>query len=197
MSDELTVVGKYDSIVEKTSGWYEVHVMMDGKKYPLRLATKSSNLLDEVRATNRETATFTYKESESEKTNPNTGNPYINRYLEGVVAGATAAAQAASTAGAGGATEKMTKEEWNAKDRRDFRSRSWAQTISAFAHTITADTDPILVFAKLKPFQRKLYEDIVGDLDPVTAAGATTSPAPAAQQQIDEPPPHTDDDIPF
>lgn len=125
----------------------------------------------------------------------------MNRYLESVTLGATAEAQAAIAAGGGG-SEKMTKEEWNAKDRRDFRSRAWAQTISAFAHTVGRDDDPVMIFARLKPFQRKLYEDIVGDLEPKAQARAAVergepTPPQAEPQYVDEPPPHDDDDIPF
>lgn len=184
MGDVLTIVGRSDGIKEKSQGWYEVEVLAPGKKYPVRLATKSSTILDQVRETNGGTATFTYTESESEKINPNSGKPYINRYLEGCVAGATTEAQAASD------SDRMTKEEWNAKDRRDFRSRAWAQTISAFAHTIEVGDDPVLIFARLKPFQRKLYEDIVQELEPKPQQQQP-------QQQVDEPPPHDDDDIPF
>ncbi|HSE44542.1 MAG TPA: hypothetical protein VLA89_04350 [Gemmatimonadales bacterium] len=193
-SDLLSVVGKNDGIKEKQQGWYEVEVSVPGKKYPVRLSTKSTKILDEVRAVGSDVATFYYKESESSKENPNTGKPYINRYLESVTPGAVAGAGG----GNAGGSERMTKEEWNAKDRRDFRSRAWAQTISAFAHTVTPDDDPVLVFAKLKPFQRKLYEDIVGDLDP-----KPEGQQPQTQQTLDdpgrsdEPPPPTDDDIPF
>jgi hypothetical protein len=205
VSEVLTVVGEYDKIEEKKSGWFDVHIKVPGKKYPVRLSTKSSNLLDEVRATQGALSTFTYKESESSSINERTQKPYTNRYLESVTAGATAEAQAA----AAGNSERMTKEEWNAKDRRDFRSRAWAQTISAFVHTIKSptgdfnDIDPLLVFAKLKPFQRKLYEDIVGDLEPkqqATPQPAAPAPAPAPPAEDpgrDEPPPYDDDDIPF
>lgn len=199
MSDVLTIVGTYDKIEEKKSGWFDVHVKVPGKNYPVRLATKQSGLLDQVRELGDNVGTFTYKESESSTINERTGNPYINRYLESVTPGATAQAQAAATASGSG--EKMTKEEWNAKDRRDFRSRAWAQTISCFAHTIKApldEVDPVLIFAKLKPFQRKLYEDIVGDLEPVPATTQPQAPAPQAPAQpVDEPAPYDDDDIPF
>lgn len=189
MSDTLTAVGSYETIEEKKSGWYDVHVKIVGKQYPLRLSTKSSNMLDKVRDTKGAVSTFIYVERESTKENPNTGKPYVNRFLEDVQVGATAEAQAAS-----GNSDRMTKEEWNAKDRRDYRSRSWAQTISAFAHTVTVEEKPLDVFARLKPFQRKLYEDIVGDLEPAP------QPQPQPQQEqmpaADEPP-YDDDDIPF
>lgn len=62
--------------------------------------------------------------------------------------------------GNAGKSEEMTKEDWDAKERRDFRSRAWAHTISAFQHTIKVDEDPEEVFARLQPFHRKVYGDI-------------------------------------
>lgn len=207
-AEKKVVVGEYAKIEEKSSGWYDVHVNVPGKQYPVRLSTKSSAMLDSVRATQGKTATFTFVERESTKINPNSGNPYINRFLEEVTPGAAAGATAG---GSGGDSERMTKAEWDAKDMRDFRSRAWAQTISAFAHTIKSpsgdfnDLDVLAVFAKLKPFQRKLYEDIVQELatreQPQQQTLPETPPTPPAP---DEPPPpetagggYPDDDIPF
>ena len=198
MSDDtLTIVGEYEKIEEKNSGWYDVHVKVPGKNYPVRLSTKSSTMLDGVRATQGKTATWTYVEREAQKINPNTGNPYINRFLEGVEPGAAAGA-AATAGGSGGGvdSERMTKAEWDAKDMRDFRSRAWAQTISAFAHTVTREDEVLEVFKRLKPFQRKIYEDIVQEL----AQREREQPTPQPQQEpltADEPPHDDDDDIPF
>lgn len=193
MSDVLTVVGKYDGIKEKQSGWFEVEVAVPGKNYPLRLATKSNTLLDAVRATAGEIATYHYKETDSQRINPNTGNPYKNRYLEGVEPGATAAAQAASNASNAGGTKEDV--DWDAKERRDFRSRAWAVTISAFQHTIKPDENPLDVFARLHPFQRAMYEDVVRELE--TSGQSPQQAAPLQQSLEADEPPHDEDDIPF
>lgn len=194
MSDTLTIVGEYEKIEEKSSGWYDVHVKVPGKNYPVRLSTKSSTMLDGVRATQGKTSTWTYVEREAQKINPNTGNPYINRFLEGVEPGVAAGAATAGGSAGGGDSERMTKAEWDAKDMRDFRSRAWAQTISAFAHTVTREDEVLDVFKRLKPFQRKIYEDIVQEL--ATREQPTQQPLPEPPA-VDEPPPHDDDDIPF
>ena len=57
-------------------------------------------------------------------------------------------------------SEGMTPEKWDAKERRDYRSRAWAQTLGAFTHTIKTDEDPAAVFARLQPFQRKVFQDV-------------------------------------
>ena len=41
-------------------------------------------------------------------------------------------------------------------------SRAWAQTLAAWQHTINEGDDPLLVFARLQPFQRKVYQDVCG-----------------------------------
>jgi hypothetical protein len=182
MSDVLTVVGTNGGITEKANGWFEVQVAVPGKQYPVKLATKKSELIDAVRGVGAAVATFSYKETESENINPNTNKPYINRYLEGVEAGGTPA-----PAGGTGHKEDV---DWDAKERRDYRSRSWAHTISAFSHTIKPDEDPALVFARLRTFQNAIYKDIVRELD-------ADAPAAAPKQQTIDEPPRDDDDIPF
>lgn len=192
MPDAQTIVGTNGGITEKANGWFEVQVSIPGKNYPVKLATKKSELIDAVRAIGTGVGTFSFNETESERINPNTQKPYINRYLEGVEAGGTPAA--ATTAG--GSAQAKEDVDWDAKDRRDFRSRAWAQTISAFAHTITFEEDGVAVFQRLKPLQEMIYKDIVREL------GDGPSPTHAVQQQLvqeslvaDEPP--IDDDIPF
>lgn len=157
MNEEATIVGTLDGITEKTNGWFELSILAPGKQYPVKLATKRSEIVDAARGIGSDVATWTYKESESDKINEHTGKPFINRYLEGVEAGATAALA--------GQNFPNNKEDvdWDAKERRDFRSRSWAQTISAFQHTIKVDEDPHAVYIRLKPFQILVYEDICKD----------------------------------
>lgn len=189
MSEVLTAVGTCVGIEEKPNGWIEVKVGQPGKQYPLKLATKRSSLVDQVRELKGAVGTFSYKETESERINENTGRPYTNRYLEGVEAGAASDSGTSGTTASGndGGKENV---DWDAKERRDFRSRAWAVTVSAFQHTIRTDEAPLDVFNRLRPFQQAMYADVVRELDgPKPQAQA--EPIPAA----DEPP--YDDDIPF
>jgi hypothetical protein len=166
MSDEviLTAVGTVQSINKKASGWTEVEVAMPGKQYPLKLATKRDEIIGVVNSLPvGAVATFTYKESDG---NPNPHKPgtyYKNRYLEDVELGATPEAQQAASA-TSAASGAVSQEVWEAKERRDFRSRSWAHTISAFQHTIKIDEDPTETYRRLSPFQRLVYLDIVRNL---------------------------------
>jgi hypothetical protein len=194
MSDALTVVGTNGGITEKANGWFEVAVSVPGKQYPVKLATKKSEIIDAVRAVGAGAATFSYKEQDSERINPHTNEPYKNRYLEGVEAGGTVGG-GSGTAGGSGGSQQMTNEDWNAKERRDFRSRAWAHTISAFHHTIGTDEDPALVFGRLRGFQNAVYKDIVREFDRADQSSPQQQAAPPPSTP-DEPP-HDEDDIPF
>lgn len=83
---QLSIVGQCASVVEKPSGWVEFHIMKPGNQYPVRLATKLEQLIEEGRAVKDQIATWTYNETEGD-INPKSGKPYINRYFEGVALG--------------------------------------------------------------------------------------------------------------
>lgn len=161
MSETVELVGTLEGITEKPSGWYQVQIAVPGKQYPVKADTKKTEIIEAVRAVGEAVATWTITETESEKTNPNSGKPYINRYLEGVELGGAAA----STAGGTQEQSRYSEDDiarFEAKERRDYRSRAWAQTLGAFQHTIQTEENAEEVFARLQPFQRKVYEDVCG-----------------------------------
>ena len=80
----LEAIGTCSGITEKPSGWTEIEVEVPGKNYPVRLATKKEELILAVRSLAGELGKFGYTERESDKINPNSGKPYVNRYLESV-----------------------------------------------------------------------------------------------------------------
>lgn len=163
MSESVQIVGTLNGIMEKPSGWFQVEIEVPGKQYPVKADTKKSEIIEAVRAVGTEMATWTITESESENVNPNSGKPYINRYLEGVEVGGSPTE--ADTAGGSPERGRYSEEEvarFEAKERRDYRSRAWAQTLGAFTHTIKVDEPAEDVFARLQPFQRKVYEDVCG-----------------------------------
>lgn len=158
-SERKQVVGTLAAVVEKPSGWYEFQIAVPGKNYPVKLSTKREEIVAVARSVGSEIATWTYNESNG---NPNPHKPgefYKNRYLEEVEPGATAEAQTASDASFSTAGGKDGVD-WDAKERRDYRSRAWAQTLGAFNHTIKVEEDPKAVFERLRPFQRLVYEDV-------------------------------------
>lgn len=192
MSEQRTVVGTCSAVEQKPgSEWMRFLVEVQGNNYPLRLDTRDEDVIKKARDAGAQVATWTINEKESDKINPRSNKPYINRYLEGVVLGGEPGFDSSKTSGAssGGGSGQYTQEDidrFDEKDRRDFRSRAWAQTLATFDHTVKDDEDPMLVFARLKPFQRKLYEDIVQGLAQEPAATGGDSPLSPA-----------DDDIPF
>lgn len=162
MSDTVEIVGTLIGIMEKPSGWMQVQIEVPGKQYPVKADTKKAEIIEQARAVGEAVATWTIKEVESENINPNTSKPYINRYLEGVELGGTAAD---ATAGGSPDQARYSEEDiarFEAKERRDYRSRAWAQTLGAFTHTIKVDESVEEVFLRLQPFQRKVYEDVTG-----------------------------------
>lgn len=176
MSDTKTAVGVVQGITEKPNGWTDIQVLFIGREHPTKLGVgpDDSALVADARALGTGPGTFEFVEKEGD-INPRSSKPYINRYLQSVQAGTQEASQTqpnasggAASSTAGGSYEappRWTEEEvarFEDKERRDFRSRAWGQTTAAFQHTIKVDEDPLEVFTRLKPFQRKIYEDITG-----------------------------------
>lgn len=147
-----TITGTCEAVTEK-GDWttFEINV---GSQYPVRLSTKVPELVELGRAARGQVMDWTFNAVEG-KINEKSGKPYINRYFEGV-APPSENGQSASVS-----PSAPTKDvDWDAKERRDYRSRAWAQTLGAFTHTIKTDEEPAAVFARLQPFQRKVYEDV-------------------------------------
>lgn len=86
---EQTITGVCAEIAQRPgSEWVEFHID-GGGKYPVRLSTKLSPLIELGKAVGSQLATWTYNEVESEKINEKSGKPYINKYLERVEVGGT------------------------------------------------------------------------------------------------------------
>lgn len=177
------VAGTISGITQKGPNKWTVDVQPDGSQYPKHLWTKSADLVASVSEKIGQHGAFVC--GISNWTN-NEGKPvrslWVNsaeeENLDDLRVDATvtqSAAQAPENRGSDrpiilttdpGATlksgEGMTPEKWDAKERRDYRSRAWAQTLGAFTHTIKVDEKPEDVFLRLQPFQRKIFEDVCG-----------------------------------
>ncbi len=161
-TETKTLVGQCVEITEK-NGWTAFSVDV-GTQWPVKLSTKLAAIIDAGRAVGGDVATWTYKESQGGE-NPNKpGTFFTNRYLDKVEVGEHAPDPAPSGGNAPVETKASEPVDWDAKERRDYRSRAWAQTLGAFTHTIKVDEDPKEVFKRLLPFQMLVYSDVVRDL---------------------------------
>jgi hypothetical protein len=153
------VVGSCTEITEK-NGWVQFSIDA-GSQYPVRLSTKLPALIEQARAVGNARSTWTYKESQG-KENPNKpGTHFTNRYLEGVqIGGSDNGPQLGGMPAPATSSPVKSDVDWDAKERRDYRSRAWAQTLAAFQHTIKVEEDPNEVFLRLQPFQRKVFNDV-------------------------------------
>jgi len=150
-----SIVGTCQGITEKPSGWFEVEIMVPGKQYPLRLATKKQELVELARAAHTDAMTWSYNEVESDKINEHTGKPYVNRYLEGVEF--AAAAPAAPEA-------HHEPIHFADKDRAITRMACLKAAAALVAGAGVVHDDPGLETMKLADrFERWVYRDI----DPV------------------------------
>lgn len=150
------------------SEWSRIEISVEGLQYPVKADTKKPEILAAANEVGTKVATWMVNEVESDKINPKSGRPYINRYLEGVKEGGEIA-QNATAVGAAPHTasgSESSEVDWDAKERRDYRSRAWGQTLGAFNHLISKEDleNPAPIFEKLHSFQRLVYLDIVRDL---------------------------------
>ena len=167
-SAKETITGVLDGITEKPTGWTEILVRVDGWQYPVKMATKLAPLIELARAAGTEPMEWTFKKVVKDEINPNSGKPFVDRYFEGVaplgangpVITSNATLPPVGTTALPAAQNASEPVDWDSKERRDYRSRAWAQTLGAFTHTIKTDEDPVDVFLRLQPFQRKVYEDV-------------------------------------
>jgi len=166
MSDEQrTVVGTLGGIMEKPNDWKELHISLPGKEYPVKMSTKKSELVELARAAGDNIMEWTYTEKDSGKPNPHRpGENFKDRWFEGVAPVGTT--QVPKDANGSPTSAPKADVDWDAKECRDYRSRAWAQTISAMTHTIKVDESAADIFVRLYALQRKIYRDIVRDLDP-------------------------------
>lgn len=165
-----TIVGKCIEIEQRPdSDWVKFNIDV-GSQYPVKLSTKVEKVIEEARGVGGDVASWTFKETQGNE-NPNKpGTHYMNRWLNKVEVGEHAAP---ATGAAGGTAPVQTSlpvettgeaVDWDAKERRDYRSRAWAQTLGAFTHTIKPDEEPGDVFRRLQKFQTLVYHDVVRDL---------------------------------
>lgn len=162
-----TVAGVIGGITLKKEGTWTVSVTPDGSQYSKNLWTQDSELVAALAQKIGNQAAFEC--NVSHWTNQD-GKPVRSLWISGEqqvpdrILGVdlktpTAGGNVRPTQQPAQWTENKPVD-WDAKERRDYRSRAWAQTLGAFTHTIKVDEDPVQVFQRLQPFQRKIFTDV-------------------------------------
>lgn len=157
MSEVKTATGVCEEVAERGE-WTTFHIDV-GSQYPVKVSTKLQPVIELGRAASKAGGrmVWTYSESDGTENPHKPGTRYKNRYLTSVEPdtglNSTPTPQNATS------VEKADVD-WDAKERRDYRSRAWAQTLGAFTHTIKVDESVEDVFARLQPFQRKVFVDV-------------------------------------
>ena len=157
------VSGVISGINQKAADKWQVVVKQEGTQYDKKLWTKDAELVTALTAKIGSQGAFvcgvshwTNNEGKAVK------SLWINETGDPSNPPSSVATPVAGHAMGGNVSEGMTPDKWDAKERRDYRSRAWAQTIAAFQHTIKVDEEPAAVFARLQPFQRLVFQDVCG-----------------------------------
>lgn len=136
--------------ISERGDWTTFHIDTGGK-YPVKLASKKSEIIELGRAASRNGGEFdwTYNEVESDRINEHTGKPFINRYLEGVEPAGSApqsdspATRATPDTGARAQAQKasgeMSKEEWARKDSAIHKMACIKTAADALKHTLPSE----------------------------------------------------------
>lgn len=158
------VTGIIEGVTQKKSDTWQVGVKPDGSQYTKNLWTKDAELVKSLTEKFGQQGAFVCKASYWKNSE---GAQVRSLWIASVgEEGDTAGVQNAQNATVAGAqADGMTPEKWDAKERRDLRSRAWAQTISLAVHTIRPeelkDENAIKeTFVRLQIMQRKIYEDV-------------------------------------
>jgi hypothetical protein len=176
--------------ISERGDWTTFHIDTGGK-YPVKLASKKSEIIELGRAASRNGGEFdwTYNEVESEKINEHTGKPFINRYLEGVQPAGSAPVSDSPATRATPDTARRAQAQNRSyapdlKDRMIVRQTALkaAAEIMAANSSVHPDYDPALeVMRAAARFETWVYRDI----DP--------PPSEAGRPALSE----HDDNIPF
>lgn len=135
MSERKTIVGTLAGIMDKGSGFHEIHITVPGREYPVKASTKKLELVEQARTAGQDPMEWTVSEHDSGKPNPHRpGENFINRYFEGVnPLGTTTAGAAAAPSSDHKSESALTKEQWRAKDRAADKRACIAIAASALA----------------------------------------------------------------
>lgn len=86
--EDRVVVGVLGGLEAKSNGWMQFSIQEAGKQYPVKASTKKPELIQQCTALLGQTVKVRIGEQPSTNINPNTGQPYVNRYLNEVAVAA-------------------------------------------------------------------------------------------------------------
>lgn len=135
MTDTLEATGRVTGIEERPGGFRRISVDV-GRQFPLRVDTKLDTVIQQAReAMEWDAALVRYTEQESKNTNPNTGEPYTNRYVKEFLPVTPAEAKQAAEAskGNGGSRWSRPPEERLSIERQSAARTAFDYGAYAFA----------------------------------------------------------------
>ena len=81
---ERQIVGILTSVEQRQAGFYRFSIQEPGKQYPIKCDTKQPDLVAAATALQGQQVGALVKEQTSTTINPNSGRPYVNRYLNAI-----------------------------------------------------------------------------------------------------------------
>jgi len=78
---DRTVVGYLVGLEPRNGGWMRFSIKEEGRQFPIKADTKKPEIIAQCQALMGQLVSAQLNESPSQNINPNTGQPYTNRYL--------------------------------------------------------------------------------------------------------------------
>jgi hypothetical protein len=155
------VTGTIEGINQKGADKWAVEAKPAGSQYTRNLWTKDAEL---VRALSSRTGqSETFRCNVSHWTNQD-GKPVRSLWIDGIGGSSDGTASAVAVPSGQSTSDTMSKEDWADKDRRDYRSRSWAHTISLLGPHLDKSavdiSDVVQLHSRLRLMVDLIYVDI-------------------------------------
>ena len=83
---EREISGTLTGVEMRQNGWHRFSILEPGNQYPYRADTKKKTLIDQAMALMNQNVTVAVTEQTSTNINEHTGEPFVNKYLNGIAA---------------------------------------------------------------------------------------------------------------
>jgi hypothetical protein len=81
---DRTIVGALAGMEARSNGWVRFSIAEQGRQYPVKVDTKKPEIIQQCQALMGQQVAAQIREQNSDNINPNTGAPYVNRYLNAI-----------------------------------------------------------------------------------------------------------------